>query len=354
MPHSDQDKLFQRVLLIGSLVVVTIWFVEQTANLLAYYDTVGYGVTVVVTLGCYFLSRLASRTELAKVILFYYLTLYLVALAILSFVEALNWHSIYPLASTLQWMPIIYIVAFLFLTQKAAIVSALFIYLVLIMLMAITYTPWVVITEPQIRVLLLNMVLAHGVYIFCMFAVVRIRQTHLATEVRARQMEKAANVDGLTGLASRRALQKAMEDTLLVDDEAFLLIIDVDHFKPINDTHGHVIGDEVLQRVAQAMKASVRPEDIIGRWGGEEFLVIIHQSTLAQVHVMADRIRASVERLDIEGVGCVTVSIGVGSFRLGDTVSQVLSNADEALYAAKQGGRNQVVLVKGLADVAQG
>jgi len=129
-----------------------------------------------------------------------------------------------------------------------------------------------------------------------------------------------------------------------------LLMIDLDHFKRINDTYGHLVGDAVLRAVAQAIKSEVRDRDAVGRFGGEEFVVLLPDVHAAEAHLVAERIRQAVMRIqvpvdaDAELVTGLSTSIGVAIYPdAGTGVQELLDAADTALYRAKNAGRNQVV-----------
>lgn len=344
--YSHNDKAFQRLLIMGFAVVAAIWMVEEMTGLVATFDRVGYSATIVVTCFCVVLSRIFNKTSLAKAIIFIHIAIYLMSLAVFSFILAANQGSIYPLASTLQWMPIVYIVAFLFLAKRIAVISAIGIYCLLIVMLAISYTELFPVNNTELRVLMINMVLSHGIYIFCMFSVIKLKRTFRESEERALQLEQAANVDGLLGIANRRFMQKKLDEYVSEEEPIVVLVIDVDHFKSINDTYGHLVGDDVLRAVAKCMQNMLRPDDVIGRWGGEEFLVLARNTDRKGALALAERIRKSVENQNFEDVGRVTVSIGVAGNEPNTTVAQVFADADGALYQAKQLGRNRVEIVE--------
>jgi len=122
-----------------------------------------------------------------------------------------------------------------------------------------------------------------------------------------------------------------------------LLLFDVDNFKQINDAHGHSVGDDVLVALARLVESSLRGCDHLGRWGGEEFIVLATHSDVDAATGLAERLRSLVEELRIEGVEqTVTVSIGVAVWQPGDSCKTLISRADDAMYRAKHGGRNRV------------
>jgi diguanylate cyclase (GGDEF)-like protein len=123
-----------------------------------------------------------------------------------------------------------------------------------------------------------------------------------------------------------------------------VILIDFDYFKEINDAHGHATGDLVLVQTANILRQSVRTEDAVGRWGGEEFMIILPQTGLDQAAVVAEKIRKNVEDENFVQVGKQTASFGVTCFVVNDSESSILARADRALYAAKAKGRNRVVV----------
>jgi two-component system chemotaxis family response regulator WspR len=169
------------------------------------------------------------------------------------------------------------------------------------------------------------------------------------------ELQRLTNVDGLTGLSNRRYFNEfsAPQWKLAIREKApiGILMIDVDNFKKYNDTYGHLAGDEVLKGVGAAMLKSVsRPTDLPARFGGEEFVVLLPASALDSVRTVGERLRANVEGLRIPHVastvcGHVTVSVGGAVTIPGpdDTMLSLIETADQALYEAKETGKNRVV-----------
>lgn len=160
-------------------------------------------------------------------------------------------------------------------------------------------------------------------------------------------MRSLALTDELTGLPNRRDVLARLEQLLArpAPSHCTVLLADLDHFKRINDTHGHLVGDRVLVSVSTCLKDAVREPVVVGRLGGEEFLVVLPDTDVEAARQVAERIREQVAALDtrgFEGPG-MTISLGVAGGTSGDTVSAVLRQADAALYDAKRSGRNRVV-----------
>lgn len=168
---------------------------------------------------------------------------------------------------------------------------------------------------------------------------------------RTDELNRLARIDALTGLKNRRGLDEALDEEIQRakrQNTGFGLIwLDIDHFKAINDELGHQAGDDILCRVALWLKAGVRPYDHPGRWGGDEFVVVLSpcdDDTLCQI---AARIRETIERDSIRTGTPVTVSVGGYLCQPGDDVDTILRQADQALYRVKQQGRNKVLITDG-------
>ena len=162
------------------------------------------------------------------------------------------------------------------------------------------------------------------------------------------KLEIVASTDHLTKIANVRLLKDTLHEefirSLRTKREFTVIMFDVDHFKKINDTYGHLMGDKILVQIAQDVKQVVRDVDLLGRYGGEEFLVILPESDLTIAASVAERIRAIVEKINIDGVTC-TVSLGVASSSGLLSVSEILGLTDDALYFAKDAGRNNVQVI---------
>ncbi|WP_404299120.1 diguanylate cyclase [Halomonas sp.] len=160
------------------------------------------------------------------------------------------------------------------------------------------------------------------------------------------KLKSLAYSDGLTGTWNRYRMEQAIDAELNAaerHDRPFaLLLFDVDHFKHFNDTRGHEAGDEVLITLCRVLQNRLRPTDNLGRWGGEEFIVLASDCDLVGGMHLAERLRQSAEELDLGNLGGVTISIGVATWRPGDSRKTLVARADQAMYRAKEGGRNQV------------
>jgi diguanylate cyclase (GGDEF)-like protein len=164
-----------------------------------------------------------------------------------------------------------------------------------------------------------------------------------------RRLVGMALIDGLTGVANRHAFTmsftQALANARRKKESMSVLMIDIDHFKSINDRFGHLTGDQILQDMASLVKQRIRGWDILCRWGGEEFLVLLQGADLAGAGKVAEQLRAEVQAAQFGQSGKtmqVTISIGVAQYRDGDSEVELTGRADRALYRAKANGRNRV------------
>lgn len=178
----------------------------------------------------------------------------------------------------------------------------------------------------------------------------------IAHSVQRRALHRTARMDSMTGLLNRRAFEEILARDLqrasLDGEPVWLIMLDIDHFKRVNDTLGHQAGDEVIRGVAAALTRCVRPMDILCRIGGEEFAILLHGLFPEDAQEVAERIRQEIA--DTEGLSGgvrLTASLGVAPSQLGDTVEELMRRSDNALYASKRNGRNRVT-VHGSASTA--
>jgi diguanylate cyclase (GGDEF)-like protein len=162
-----------------------------------------------------------------------------------------------------------------------------------------------------------------------------------------RQLQKMASTDALTGLLNRQALALLFRQTTLVSKRTgkplSAILFDIDHFKSVNDAFGHMVGDEVIRQVARITEDVVRASDVVTRWGGEEYLVLLSDCTLAQAVTVAENLRRRVADHDFAlscGSITVTISLGVAQHQENESENSFFTRADDALYGAKHGGRN--------------
>lgn len=169
----------------------------------------------------------------------------------------------------------------------------------------------------------------------------------LGMSSRRENLQLMATTDGLSGLLNRRTfdqvLQRELEYAKRRNEPVALLMIDIDHFKQINDCFGHLVGDEVIRRISQLLCVNTRAMDAVARYGGEEFVMVLRGMQMSQAESIAERLRTQIEAMaGLPGPLRVTASIGIAVAAEGDTVSSLLKRSDTALYLSKHTGRNRV------------
>jgi diguanylate cyclase (GGDEF)-like protein len=163
-----------------------------------------------------------------------------------------------------------------------------------------------------------------------------------------KKLEVVSITDHLTGITNRMHLDSVIGHEFIrarrYNSSFSVLLMDLDWFKLINDTKGHAAGDLALQELVRVIGESIRKSDIFGRWGGDEFLILLPQTELNSAGLLAEKLRCSIEDYPFKSIEAITISIGAASLLPADTVETILKRADDALYEAKNQGRNKVVL----------
>ena len=176
----------------------------------------------------------------------------------------------------------------------------------------------------------------------------KILQHYLLTLENEKKFEYLSQTDQLTGLYNRHKLHQVFTSEINRSnrfEEIFgIILLDIDLFKNVNDTYGHNIGDLVLKEISNILKDNIRVSDTLGRWGGEEFLIIIPQINIEGAKILAEKLRKEIENHHFSTAGKLTASFGLAYYRKGDDENSIVKRADEALYKAKELGRNTIVI----------
>lgn len=175
-----------------------------------------------------------------------------------------------------------------------------------------------------------------------------LKSAHAEIEIANRKLDRLARTDPLTGLSNRLETDEILHREFArferYQTTFSIIMMDIDHFKKINDEHGHEIGDQVLKRISDILSQHTRESDLAGRWGGEEFLVICPSSQKDGAMKLAESLRAEIEQAALAGISPQTASFGVATIRKGETIKDLMRRADAALYDAKTAGRNRVII----------
>lgn len=192
-------------------------------------------------------------------------------------------------------------------------------------------------------------------FLFGLVSAYKLENVYKSIFLQQRHLVHLAQIDGLTGLWNRSQI-----DQLLTDEceragrygtRFSIILCDIDHFKKVNDNHGHTVGDSVLRAVSSQLQGHVRHTDKVGRMGGEEFLVLLPETGVEQAQKVAQTLKNSVSETRFEGVEKLTVSMGVAEYSEGDDPISLVRRADQALYGAKGKGRDRVETARQVEDM---
>lgn len=356
-PYEDELIQFKRriylaALIIGLLALLSNWWVEVWRA-----ETMGAEgwVIILMTLTCLLLlagliSRRLSVAIVESLLLLGVAASLLADLAYLLFAAPLaraDW--LRNLADLFYWFPLVpYFLSVVQAPRRALYVSlgflgALFIIEAVYLLR--------VAGQPDFAgdfSLLGRFFLAFVIYLMFGAVMARVKDLQIQSRLRAREMEILAYRDHLTGIPNRRILEDLISLEIAragrIAGSFSVILLDVDHFKEINDGYGHAAGDATLIAVAQLVESDLRAGDQLGRWGGDEFLILSNGTERESAGHQADRIRGLIRAREYPHGQLVTVSIGVAEFRPGEDSTALIARADEALYRAKAGGRDLVVV----------
>ena len=249
--------------------------------------------------------------------------------------------------AVLLWVPLLFVFSAIAFDGEAALRRSVAVFL-LVLLVTLPHALGSVAgptTWPGLNVML-QAYLAYTVLIVALFLLSDMQGRVRAIEEAARAMSKLAHTDALTGLANRRQVEEILSRELRRAERygrAFsVLMLDIDHFKELNDRFGHQAGDEVLVDLARRFERMVRASDSVARWGGEEFVIVTPETGLEDAKRLAELVRRHVNDATLAERFKVTVSIGVACYRPGDSVAALVARSDAAMYQAKRAGRNRV------------
>lgn len=235
------------------------------------------------------------------------------------------------------WAPIYYIFIFMVLERKKALYLSSFILLTII-LMSLT-----IVDDIRAHDIIVQYYLSTLIYILVLFYFRKIVTAYIESDIHI----KNAYYDHLTNIGNRRSVDNWLEQELknaATTNSLFSIIyFDIDHFKKINDVYGHDVGDQVLKEMAVLVASMLQPNDKFGRWGGEEFLVLLTGRDLDESTDLAKSLRQKIDEHSFQHVEHVTSSFGVATYQSNDVAKTIIKRADEALYFAKNNGRNMVI-----------
>lgn len=201
-------------------------------------------------------------------------------------------------------------------------------------------------TTPRGMDLIITLVPAMGVNLFLIRFYARLQDAIDKLHIERLHLKEISEKDALTQAFNRGAGERILQNLIEEPEQKIgIILCDIDHFKQINDNYGHLIGDRVLQIVAQCLQTQLRKQDTLIRWGGEEFLIVVSEhDQIIDLEYLAERLRRNIAEQQVLGARKITASFGVALLQPQENLSQLFARADQALYRAKKSGRNQVIL----------
>jgi diguanylate cyclase (GGDEF)-like protein len=332
---------------VGALAVAVLWWMEVSQGRLSVVNRYAYPMMTIVYSAC--VAVLWCRPRAVHVVRWAgFLAVASTQLGELAgeLLQAGSLVGSYDAVTLLTWLPLIYALAFILLDGKAAIWSAC----VILLLIAAGFA-WRL-TSPVGRAddvaLLFNVLASHAVFIVCLAGWLQMKRLLSRQHGLAQQLRVLAATDPLTGLANRRHALAELGGLVQPPPRVpppVALLCDIDHFKRINDALGHEAGDQVLTEIAEALRHATRSSDLVARWGGEEFLIVLPGTPMPEALDLAERLRHRVMATTAQGaalaLGGATVSVGIAAHHADEPVTAWLRRTDEALYRAKNAGRDR-------------
>jgi len=345
--HAFKLRILRTLLILGSIFLAIIWGFESSAKLITPIDRYAYPIMIVIFLTN--LIVLATRPQLLLLtewISFGTFTGYVLSSFFQIIINIDPDITFYNIGTLAQWLPLTYIMAFMFFDTRQAMNASILVYMIiLVATIARFFMGDFTTVQSNTSSILLNMLWAHPIYITALTGVSWLKTNFVEARSHASLMSAAANIDYLTSVANRRATTQAIEIALAAAQQPSatysIMLIDIDHFKQINDQFGHNTGDLVLIRLATMLREQLRGDDFLGRWGGEEFIVI-QRASIDEAAQIAERLRTHAAQNAMPHGAPITLSFGVSTARPDDTPESLVQRADEALYRAKERGRNRV------------
>lgn len=185
-------------------------------------------------------------------------------------------------------------------------------------------------------------------FLVTFFDVTEAKKQQMLLEAKNKELEELVSIDSLTGIYNRNKLKEIVAYELRKYKREkiplSLIMFDIDHFKKINDTYGHNVGDYALKTISNIVLENIRESDVFARWGGEEFVILAPNTKIENAQVLAEKLRKKIANFDFDGIGTITCSFGVAEIREGFGLENMIESADKALYVAKRSGRNRTEL----------
>lgn len=340
------------LLLVGTFAFVLFWVSELYTGVIGQIDTYAYPVlTAFYGALTVYLFKSPSSRKFVEVVSVAVMAGYFVISHWFYFIapDGTNMEGLtFQQGKIVQWYVLIFIAAFVFFDTKEAVLTSIVIYLALALPEVIFLFDGAPDRAQEVSATAIISLVSNPVFIVALWGVSLIKEQAHEAHGQAKTMSFFAARDTLTETLNRRGILQAIKDMRIKlnseGEPCALILFDVDHFKRINDTQGHDRGDETLISIAKSTQKSLRTEDRLGRWGGEEFLVAAPHLTPDTAAHLAERLRQSLEDDISAPLKNVTASYGVSILKPDEPIEAAIKRADEALYDAKNAGRNRVAV----------
>lgn len=350
--HALKRRVYLWAVVAGWLAVLIGWLFKAQAGTASAYEQAAFPLISVLCLGVFFiLWQIPAALAWIELALFAGTALSLLGrlFEILFVVQTpLGSDRWAAFADLLYWFPLVYILAFLLFESRRRLLVGSVLFFAASVALGLMHGLWVwwLNKETAELYLLSRFYLGNIIYIILLMVSVRLNEQYVRLHLQAETMTQLAHTDALLPIANRRELDvtlaREISQATRHRQSLSIILFDLDHFKHVNDVYGHLAGDLVLIETAWIIRSRLRQFDVLGRWGGEEFLVVAPQTTCARAREVAERLRQTLADFSFEPVGQITASFGVAEYRLPESPEAWLGRADGALYAAKQDGRNRV------------
>ena len=332
----ELKRLIYLFILPGVLIATITTLVLQTSNkdyMFEFYANILFVIVFFIGWLLVYLNRGMATAEYLILVIVYSYHLMTVAIEIINNTGVKGNQG---LGTFIVWMPLIIMYTFMILKKGHALWASITLLVVSIIPGLYYYNELGFIFRDS----LIQLYISNAIYIVILFFSYRLFQVHVDIQAMRRQLY----LDPLTQVGNRRQINIWLEDSITKVEEKkglSLLFFDIDRFKRVNDRFGHKVGDDVLMELIQVVQGKIGIGPCFGRWGGEEFIIIM-QVRECEAYEIAEKLRKAIEDHNFGKAGSVTASFGVTGYKVGDTVETFLERGDERLYASKDDGRNLV------------
>ena len=330
-------RIYQKILYLGGTIPFVIWLFDRQAHPPNPVNSVFLPIISVFCLISILLFRrrgegyLSIFETIVFVGVYVYMTSFLVRLAL----DGMN-TGVFYIQKFLLWIPMLHITSFMMFSKATALRHSISFTAIILAIGALflfsTKDSSAFSSNFQ---LFFEIFAANVMYMIILYVIVLLKESVHRGEIRAALVTELALTDPLTGVFNRRKINQLLNEYLHEQGAFSVIMVDIDHFKRVNDTFGHEQGDLILKKIAALLRTNMRQQDVVGRWGGDEFLVVCVNTSDLDNQNIQNRILTINENPLLKSAGC-SLSFGISSFERGDTLVSLLRRADENLYRQKR------------------